>query len=166
MYPITNKEARTVAKVLMDQHFNVYGLPDQLHSNNGKEFVNNLWRELFSEFKIQHTATPLYNLSYNPVEHFHRTIIDMLRTRGDRIQDNWDLWINASVFVYNTTVSCITGVTLHFNIVGQEAMLPVDWVIPTPSGEENNESVDGRHAGRKTTKLRKYKRCARRKSKA
>ena len=64
-YPIPNKEARTVAKVLMDQHFNIFGLPDQLHSDNGKEFVNNLWRELFSEFKIQHTTTPPYNPSSN-----------------------------------------------------------------------------------------------------
>ena len=30
-YPIPNKEAHTVAKVLMDRHFNVYRLPDQLH---------------------------------------------------------------------------------------------------------------------------------------
>ena len=30
-YPIPNKEARTVAKVLIDQHVNIYGLPDQLH---------------------------------------------------------------------------------------------------------------------------------------
>ena len=51
-YLIPNKEAHTVAKVLMDHHFNVYGLPDQLHSENGKKFVNNLWREFFSEFKI------------------------------------------------------------------------------------------------------------------
>ena len=51
----------TVAKVLMDQNFKVYGLPDQLHLDNGKEFVNNLWRELFSELKIQHTTTPPYN---------------------------------------------------------------------------------------------------------
>ena len=41
-FPIPNKEAHMVAKVLMDQHFNVYGLPDQFHSDNGKEFVNNL----------------------------------------------------------------------------------------------------------------------------
>ena len=41
-YPIPNKEARTVAKVLMNQHFNIFGLPDQLHSDNSKEFVNNL----------------------------------------------------------------------------------------------------------------------------
>ena len=104
MYPIPNKEARTVAKVLIDQHFNVYGLPDQLHSDNGKEFVNNFWREFFSEFKIQHTTTPPYNPSSNPVERFPRTIIAIIRARGDGIQDNWDLWINASVFAYNTTV--------------------------------------------------------------
>ena len=42
VYQIPNKEAHIVAKVLMDHHFNVYGLPDQLHSDNGREFVNNL----------------------------------------------------------------------------------------------------------------------------
>ena len=98
MYPILNKEANTIAKVLMDKHFNVYGLPDQLHSNDGKEFVNNLWRELFSEFKIQHTTTPPNNPSSNPVEPFPRTIIAMLRIGWAGVQDNWDLWINASVF--------------------------------------------------------------------
>ena len=41
-YSIPNKEAHTVVKVLMDTHFNVYGLPDQLHLDNVKEFVNNL----------------------------------------------------------------------------------------------------------------------------
>ena len=37
VYLIPNKEAHTVAKGLMDQHFNVYRLPDQLHSDNGRE---------------------------------------------------------------------------------------------------------------------------------
>ena len=98
-YPIPNKEARTVAKVLMDQHFNIYGLPNQFLLNYGREFVNNLWKELFSEFKIQHTTTPPYNPSSNPVERFHRTLLAMLRTRGEGIQENWDLWIIASVFL-------------------------------------------------------------------
>ena len=44
-YHIPNKEAKTVAKVLMDEHFNIYGLPDQPNSDNGREFVNNLWKE-------------------------------------------------------------------------------------------------------------------------
>ena len=66
--------------VLMDQHFNIYGLLDQFHSDNGEEFVNNLW--------MQHTTRPPYNPSSNPVERFHRTLIAMLRMRGEGIQDN------------------------------------------------------------------------------
>ena len=71
-YLIPNKEA--MAKVLMDQHFDVYGLPDQLHSDNGKEFVNNLWVKLLT--------ISLYNPSSNPVERFHRTITTMAWTWG------------------------------------------------------------------------------------
>ena len=119
----------------MDQHFNIYGLPDQLHSDNGREFVNNLWRELFSEFKIQHTTTSPYNHSSNPVELFRRILINMLRTRGEGIQNNWDLWVNASVFMYNTTVSSSTRVTQQYAMFGREATLPEDWVFPTPLGE-------------------------------
>ena len=33
-YPILNKEACTVAKVLMDQYFNIYGLPDRASTGN------------------------------------------------------------------------------------------------------------------------------------
>ena len=91
--------------------------------------MNNLWRELCSEFKIQHTNTPPYNPSSNPVECFHQTIIAMLRTRGEGVQENWDLWINASVFPYNTTVSTSTEVTPHYAMFGREATLPVDWVF-------------------------------------
>ena len=58
-YPICNKEAGTVARVLICEYFIVFGLPNQIHSDNGTEFVNKLWAELFCELKILHTRTPL-----------------------------------------------------------------------------------------------------------
>ena len=90
-YLIPNKKAHTVEKVLLDHHFNVYGLHNQLHSDNGREFLKNLWREWFSAFKIQHTTTLLYNLSSNPVERFHRTLTAILQTQGPGVQENWNL---------------------------------------------------------------------------
>ena len=149
----------------MDQQFNIYGLPDQLHSDNRREFVNNLWRELFLEFKIQHTTIPLYNPSSNLVERFHRTLIAMLKTRGKGIQDNWDLWINASVFAYNTSLSRSTRVTPHYAMFGRDATCRLG-VSYTFSRKENNVSVDGRHVRRKTVCVQKYERSTRRKSEA
>ena len=110
-------------------------LPDKLNLDNGKEFVNNLWRELFSEFKIQHSTTPLYNPSSNPVEHFHWTLTAMLRPRGLGVQENWDLWLKEFVFAYNTTVSSSPGVIPYYAMFGHEATPPVDRVFPTPSVE-------------------------------
>ena len=65
-----------------------------------------------SRYSILHT-TPPNDSSPNPVACFHRTLITMLWIRGEGIQDNWDRWINASVFAYNTTVSSSTGVAPH-----------------------------------------------------
>ena len=44
-YPICNKKAGTVARVLIREHFSVFGLPNQIHSDNEAEFVNKLWTE-------------------------------------------------------------------------------------------------------------------------
>ena len=125
-YQIPNKEVHTVAKVLINHHFNVYGLPDQLYSDNGREFVNNLWSGLFSEFKIQHTTTLPYTPSSNPAEQFHRMLTAMLRTRGPGVQDKWDLWLNESVFANNTTVSSSTGVTPHYAMFAVKGRYP--WI--------------------------------------
>ena len=46
-----------MARVLIREHFSVFSLPNQIHSDNGSEFVNKLWAELFSELKILHTRT-------------------------------------------------------------------------------------------------------------
>ena len=59
----------------------------------------------------------------------------MLKTQGPGVQKNWDLWLNASVFAYNTTVSSSTRVTPHYAMFRQKAMLAVDLVFPTPSVE-------------------------------
>ena len=95
-----------------------------------------LWRELFSNFKIQHTTNPPYNPSSNHIERFHRMLTAMLRTGEPGVQDNLDLWLNVSAFAYNTTVSSSTGVTPHFAMFRCEAMLPKDWVFPTPFVEK------------------------------
>ena len=60
----------------------------------------------------------------------------MLQTLGPGVQDHWNLWLNASVFAYNTTVSSSTGVTPHYAMFGRKATLPVDWVFPTPFVEK------------------------------
>ena len=90
-FPICNKEAGTVARLLIREHLSVFGLPNQIHSDNRGEFVNKLRRELFLELKILHTKTPPYNPSSNIVERWHRTLLSILRIMGQDIQNGiWE----------------------------------------------------------------------------
>ena len=68
-----------------------------------------------------------HNPSSNSVERFHWNLTDMLKTRGPGVQDNWDMWLNASMFAYNTSS---TGVTPHYAMFGCEATLPDDCQVP------------------------------------
>ena len=45
---VENKEAETVAKAIFSEWFCKFGIPAQIHTDGGKEFVNKLSNELFT----------------------------------------------------------------------------------------------------------------------
>ena len=145
-----------MARTLVGEHFAVHGLPHQIHSDNGLEFVNSLWKELFSEFKILHTTTPAYNPSSNIIERFHRTLGGILRCMGGEIVHEWDLSVKSAVLAYNTTVHSSTGVTPFYAMYGREAILPVDWVYPTPDEREQSVFLDRNFAEKVSGSICRY----------
>jgi hypothetical protein len=82
--PIPNKEAVTVARSLVDRFICVYGCPVTIHSDQGKEFTAEVFRETMKTLGIQQTQTPPYNPQSNPVERFHRTLNAMMRVHMSR----------------------------------------------------------------------------------
>ena len=135
-YTLPNKQASTVARVLIDEYCSDYGFPESIHSDNGKEFVNEIWEQLCDRLNIKKTTTPSYNPQSNIVERWHRTINMMMKTFMDRDDREWSKYLPAMVMAYNTKVNSSTGVTPYFATFGREARLPVDLVLPTP-GEES-----------------------------
>ena len=179
-YPLHNKEAATVARVLIDEYCCDYGFPEAIHSDNGKEFVNELWEQMCDRLGIRKTTTPTYNPQSNIVERWHRTLNMMMKTFLDREDREWSKYVPAMVMAYNTKVNSATGVTPFFATFGREAKLPVDLVLPTPDKEErtvnghvsevlkrfnriyafmraNNEAVIRRNAKVYTGKKHEYK---------
>lgn len=77
-YPRVDQEASTIADFLIDFicHF---GLPLQIHSDQGRQFQTNLFREMCKILGIVRTRTfPYHPQSDGLVERINRTIIDML----------------------------------------------------------------------------------------
>jgi hypothetical protein len=54
---ISNKDAEMLADSIYKEWFLKFGIPAQIHTDGGKEFVNKLSAELFQLLNVSHTKT-------------------------------------------------------------------------------------------------------------
>ena len=74
-HKVDNKDAETVAKAILENWFCKFGIPAQLHTDGGKEFVYKLSAELFEMLNVQHSKTSPYHPQCNAqVEVFNKTV--------------------------------------------------------------------------------------------
>ena len=72
-FPIRDIEAKTVADVMLQGFFSRYGVPKQIHSDQGTQFESKLFQELCRVFDIEKTrTTPYHPQSDGLVERFNR----------------------------------------------------------------------------------------------
>ena len=141
-YPLKNKEGTTVARVFLDSFICRYGMPQRVHSDNGKEFVNKIMEELMDRLRVDKTTTPTYNPNSNIVERLHRTLNSTMRVFMEREDTQWNQYIPGFLMAYNSKVNASTGFTPHYAFFGREMRLPVDLVLPAPKKTEINQHVE------------------------
>ena len=101
---IPNKEAATVADEIFKNWICRFGSPIQIHSDGGKEFVNKLSEEMFEIFHIKHTKTsPAHPQCNAQVEVFNKTVAKYLASFVDSTTLDWEQYIPALMFSYNTS---------------------------------------------------------------
>ena len=102
--------ARSVAKVVLEQWVARYGIPDQIHSDQGLQFTSELFRGLMGLLGITKTTTPAYNPRSNKVERLHRVLANVLRSDQTGSVYQWVQKVPLAMFADRTTVSNLTGV--------------------------------------------------------
>ena len=78
-YPIPNQEAVTIAETLVMEYICRYGVPQYLHTDQGRNFESKLIKEVCELLGINKTRTsPYHPQSDGMVERFNRTLEAML----------------------------------------------------------------------------------------
>jgi transposase InsO family protein len=97
-YPLQNHTAQTVADVMVTEFCCRFGVPQQIHSDQGTEFESKLMKELCTLLQSHKTRTTPYRpQSDGLVERLNRSIIALLTTVVNEHQDDWDDWLSPTV---------------------------------------------------------------------
>ena len=122
-----NQKALTVAKVLVDKWFNVYGIPSWIHSDLGRSFDNEIISNLCKMYGIRQSTTTPYNPCRNSqCERFNWTLFGLLKSLNKEKKPNWPWHLPSLVFVYNATPHSTTGFQPYELMFGCKTPMPCD----------------------------------------
>ena len=141
---VPNQEAPTVVEKLVDEIFLRFSPPEQLHSDQGRQFESVLIAEVCKLLQIRKTQTTPYHPQCDGlVERFNRTLLSMLATCAEGHPFDWEQQLQKVCMAYNTSVQSSTGFTPFYLMFGRQARLPVDIIYGTgaPEGESRDVST-------------------------
>ena len=132
-FPIPNQEAVTVAEVLVKEYICRFGVPVEIHSDQGRNFESNVIQEMCSMLGIRKTrTTPLHPQSDGMVERMNRTLEAKLSKFVDEHQQDWDHYVPFMMMSLRSAIHETTKCSPAMLHLGHELRLPVDLLLGRP----------------------------------
>lgn len=142
VFATPNQEAQTVAKKVVEEVICRFGVPLELHSDQGRNFESTLFQEMCKLLGINKTrTTPMHPQSDGMVERFNQTLGNHLAKVVEEHQHDWDQHIPLFLMAYRSASHEATGFTPARTNFGREIRLPVDLITGRPP-DAPKSSVD------------------------
>ena len=107
--PLRTISSKAVSNALM-QHFCKVGIPDEIVSDQGTNFMGKLMSQLYEQLGISKIKTSIYHPEANGlVERFNGTLKSMLRKFVSNRVQTWDKYLPYLLFAYREVPCASTG---------------------------------------------------------
>ena len=104
--------------------FSRFGIPDIVHSDQGRNFESTLMKQTLEVFGIAKTRTTAYHHQGDGmVERLNRSLLQLLHTYVEDEAD-WEKFLPLVLHAYRTSVHSSTGVTPFMLMFGRNSRQP------------------------------------------
>ncbi|CAF1423056.1 unnamed protein product [Rotaria sordida] len=137
---LPNCTAETTAQALFNEYFCKYGIPSTILSDQGPHFQNQLMQNIRKLIGYNHIySTPYHPQTNGVVERFNSTFIPQISKLQDTEDNNWDEYLQAVVFAYNSGVHKTTKYSPYELVYGRPPRLPISTRPPYFSFSKPND---------------------------
>ena len=127
--PIPDQLAARITAELV-RLFSIYGPPDILHSDQGRNFESTVLAETLQAFGVTKSRTTAYHPQCDGmVERFNRSLLQLLRAYVDKEHD-WERYLPLVLYAYRTSVHSSTGASPFTLMYGRQPQT-ADFSHPT-----------------------------------
>ena len=140
-YPLPDQSAELIAKALVDEFFSRFGLPLEIHTDQGSNFVGNLFTTLCLLLQVTKTRATSYRpCSNGQIERMNRQLLQMIRCLRERNIKDWDIYLPQIAGAMRVTVSRSTGFTANKLMLGREVNKSADLLFGVDKANKISQS--------------------------
>ena len=162
IHPIPDETASTCARILLNEVICRYGCPLDLHSDQGRNFQSNIFKELCEMLEIRKTrSSPRNPKSNGQPERFNRSLLPMIRSYLKGQQKEWDLHLGCLAGAYRMTPHESTTLTPNMLMLGREVRMPYEVILNNTTSQREPITSYGEYVSQLRSKLNKSHEVAR-----
>src|SRR5438477_12121321 len=131
--PMEGLSAEELATAFTNRVYALHGVPDNIVSDRGTQFISEFWRHLSERLSIalKHSSS-FHPETDGQTERFTSCVEQYLRAFMNFQQDDWVDWLPLAEFAANNVVSETTGVSPFFANYGFHPRLGTEPSAPRP----------------------------------
>jgi hypothetical protein len=123
--PLKNQTVEEVSEALTHRVFLIYGIPGIILTDQGSNFMSEVFKGICKLFRIEKLNTVAYHPESNgALERSHKTLVTYLRSYVDSKPSSWDQWLPFACFMFNTTPHSITLYSPYELLFGRRCNIP------------------------------------------
>ncbi|GFU09937.1 retrovirus-related Pol polyprotein from transposon 412 [Trichonephila clavipes] len=149
LIPLRKASTQAIANAFFENYISRYGTPISLISDNGPQFISEVFEHLSHRLDIKHMKTVTYRPQANLTERVNRNLVQMIACFVKENHETWDRSLHEFAFALRTSVNETTNKTPAELFLGRKIITPFSKLIHVTESAEyvgrNIENLSGKY---------------------